>query len=277
VDCPGEKLRFAVKIAYVGENFYGVARQPKKRTVEGEFLNALESLDMQASCIEFASRTDAKVSAACNVFAFDCGKKPNLLALHHALQKDIAAYAIAEVGEGFHPRHARSKTYRYILRDTGLDLKKMKSCAGFLIGRHSFHNFCRRDKRGFEREIFSVEVKKAGKFVSIDICGKSFLWEMIRRIAFALQQCGQEKFTETGFKSLLSPKTDSPVPALAPQNLVLLDVDYGKAGLINKENENKVVFEPDQKILDSWSKQINENAFLLETKARVLREVAPEG
>ncbi|MCK4883643.1 MAG: tRNA pseudouridine(38-40) synthase TruA, partial [Candidatus Diapherotrites archaeon] len=182
-------MRFAVKVMYIGESFSGVARQPKKRTVEEEFLKAIKSLESQkinVSSVRFASRTDAGVSAACNVFSFDCEKKPNLLAIHHALPKDIACYAIAEVSDDFNPRFTHSKTYRYVLPDfnSRLDLKKMQSCASVLVGVHSFHNFCRRDKRDFEREIFSIEIKKqksSDKFVSIEICGASFLWEMVRR------------------------------------------------------------------------------------------------
>ena len=68
-------MRIAIKFAYDGSNFYGYARQPLLRTVEGELIRGLIKHgiieDTNDSCFRSASRTDKGVSAICNVAAFD--------------------------------------------------------------------------------------------------------------------------------------------------------------------------------------------------------------
>src|SRR5947209_10034225 len=73
-------MRVALKIAYDGQRFFGHQRQPDRRTVEGECLEALRSAkilrDPRESFFRSASRTDRGVSAIGNVIAFNGSLRP---------------------------------------------------------------------------------------------------------------------------------------------------------------------------------------------------------
>ncbi|MEQ8226418.1 MAG: tRNA pseudouridine(38-40) synthase TruA, partial [Candidatus Eremiobacterota bacterium] len=64
----------ALKIAYLGTDYYGFQRQPGLTTVEGEILSALEELDvvedMDNCSFQIAGRTDRGVHALGNVISF---------------------------------------------------------------------------------------------------------------------------------------------------------------------------------------------------------------
>ncbi|MEM3391728.1 MAG: tRNA pseudouridine(38-40) synthase TruA, partial [Archaeoglobaceae archaeon] len=63
-------MKYAFKIAYFGENFFGSQFQPGLRTVEGEVRKALQDLGIDSKP-RFAGRTDTGVSALGQVFAIE--------------------------------------------------------------------------------------------------------------------------------------------------------------------------------------------------------------
>ena len=68
-------MYIAIKFAYDGRNFYGYARQPKLKTVEGELIKSLIKKEIientKKSCFRSASRTDKGVSAIGSVVSFE--------------------------------------------------------------------------------------------------------------------------------------------------------------------------------------------------------------
>ena len=71
-------MRVALKFAYDGEPFYGYARQPNLKTVEGEIINTLIKNKFinnpKNSVFRSASRTDKGVSSFGNTVAFNTEK-----------------------------------------------------------------------------------------------------------------------------------------------------------------------------------------------------------
>ena len=106
--------RYAVRIAYPGDRFFGSQVQPGLRTVEGQVLQDLQLVTKQDAGsldVRFSSRTDKGVSALGNVFALstDMDIRTLLKAVTGTSYKDTAvekgvvyAYTVAAVVGGIH-------------------------------------------------------------------------------------------------------------------------------------------------------------------------------
>src|SRR5512140_1763232 len=107
-------------VAYDGRPFAGFAPQPAQRTVAGELLGALRTVDPAIREIRGASRTDAGVHARGQRVAFDSAAtippRGWALAVTRHLPAEIAVRRAALVPEGFSPRfNNRGKRYRYLI------------------------------------------------------------------------------------------------------------------------------------------------------------------
>lgn len=226
-------MRIALKIAYDGTRFYGFQRQPDLRTVEGDIIKVLKKLriieDVREANFKGASRTDRGVSAFGNVIAFDTAKpeltEPRILN-HHL--RDIWILGKAEVPEDFHPRFwAKNKIYRYYLFDDGIDVTKLKACAKVFLGEHDFSNFAHLEEfKNPVREVNRIDVFSRGRIIVVEIEGKSFLWEMARRIVTALKLCSLGVLSIKDVELMLKEKVGKKLPPAPPENLVLWEVVY---------------------------------------------------
>jgi tRNA pseudouridine38-40 synthase len=174
-----DQVRLRLDMAYDGSAFFGWARQPGLRTVQGEVESALTML-LRASeqvRIACAGRTDAGVNARGQVGHADVpadlwadlaarGPEAPVRRLAGILAGDVRVRAMAPAPEGFEARwSALSRTYAYrvsdlaggadpllrshVLHHTGLrsgllDIDAMNEAAAALLGEHDFASYCRR-------------------------------------------------------------------------------------------------------------------------------------
>ncbi len=217
-------MKYAFKIAYFGENFFGSQFQPGLRTVEGEIRKALQDLGIESKP-RLAGRTDTGVSALGQVFAVESDRKLLPRILNSSLPSDITAWAFKEVSEDFNPRKARSRVYVYVFLDEGYDLEKMREAVELLRGTHDFSNFTR-GWRGGRRSVFNATLSREGDFLIFEIEANAFTYNMVRCIATALRFIGMGKSVEW-FKKMLDPQSyRERVPPAPPQGLMLKDVKY---------------------------------------------------
>ncbi len=227
-------MKLVLRVAYDGTAFYGFQRQPGVRTVEGELIHVLTKLKIIESSekndFKGASRTDRGVSAFFNVVSFVPGGRADLArpeVLNHHL-KDLWVLGVAEVPDEFHPRFwASSKTYRYYLIDEGFNLEKVLECARLFEGVHDFSAFAKLEPgRDPVREITEVRVIPRNGYYVVEITGKSFLWEMVRRIVNALRFCGLGLLEKEDIEAMLSGTYRKKVPPAPPENLLLWYIEY---------------------------------------------------
>lgn len=228
-------MRIALKIAYDGSKFYGFQRQPGLKTVEGEIIRVLQKLNLiespEKANFKGASRTDKGVSAFGNVVAFNTENlklaQPRILN-HHL--RDVWVLGIAQVPDDFHPRFwAKSKIYRYYLVNEGFDVEAMRECAKLFVGTHDFSAFAKLEKfKDPIREVSRLEIIPRGEVIVIEIEGKSFLWEMVRRIVSALKLCGLGVIGVEDIRRMLEGKMDKKLPPAPPENLFLWEIKYDK-------------------------------------------------
>lgn len=174
-------VRLRIDLAYDGTGFYGWAKQPEIRTVQGEIERVLHTIlrvpegdPTEPLRLTVAGRTDTGVHASHQVCHLDVNEDvlkrcvghmdvPPVIALTRRLQRmlpaDIAIRGITPAPDGFDARFsALERTYVYRIADRSsevdprtrnfvlhiddeLDLKAMNEAAAMTIGLHDFGSF----------------------------------------------------------------------------------------------------------------------------------------
>lgn len=206
--------RIALKLAYIGDRYHGFQIQPNVRTVESELFSSLETSGVVENIKEArysgAARTDRGVHAAGQVVAFNTttrfgGLLPRIV--NSNLPDDIWVWAYAEVCCDFDPRRdAISRTYRYFLHNRDYKVPDMRESSQLFAGTHDFSNFTK-DQEDTVRTIDEIEIRehKRDRFIVIDVRARSFLWNMVRRIVFALEKVGSGERDSDWILGLLNP------------------------------------------------------------------------
>ncbi|MDR1820682.1 MAG: tRNA pseudouridine(38-40) synthase TruA [Methanobrevibacter sp.] len=230
--------RFALKIAYIGSNFYGFQRQPNHRTVEGEIIDALTDLKLITNAtnskFSIAGRTDKGVHSLGNVIAFNSGKEPILNQINDFLSDEVQLIAKTSVHFGFKPRYAIMRHYRYFLEnfyDDELDISLMRRLAKLFEGVHDFANFTKRNQRVSIRKIDKININQIdgdnGTYqIYIDVFGESFLWNMVRKMMAVFCNVGKGKLNIEDVTDYFNPSFKANIKALPSRNLILVDVHY---------------------------------------------------
>ena len=226
-------MRLAFRVAYVGDHFFGSQMQLGVRTVEGEFIAACRRLglfeDWRSAGFSCSGRTDRGVSARGQVCAF-CTDHPEraIDVINLQLPPDCWCSGWAEVPDTFHPRYdARRRTYRYYMRDGPLDTRARDEAAAAFVGAHDFSRFARVKDKNPIRTILSARCFREGAFFVFEVTGESFLWNMVRCMAWALMAVGRGEMTAADIASMLDHPRGDRMPAAPPEGLVLWDVDCG--------------------------------------------------
>jgi len=234
-----EFLRYVVKFAFDGNLFSGYARQPEGGTVEDELLNALERAEIisgaQEARFASASRVDRGVSAISAAAAFDSEVDPDrILRSLNANTASIVGHSISRAGPDFDPRRmASSRWYRYHFRpsegEAGLDVPAMRGGAEAFLGEHDFSTFARLDGRDPKRTVLDISVERRSGALVLDVVGRSFLWNQVRRMASAIQMVGTGELVKEDIERALKGKGEAPFPPLSPLpplGLYLMDVTF---------------------------------------------------
>lgn len=225
-----QERRIALKFAYDGTSFHGFQRQPDRLTVEGELIGALMKVGAVRSPRECgyrsSSRTDRGVSALGNVVsfrtAFELGE---ICSAANSEMDDVWAFSALEVTDDFNPRAAKQRWYRYHLVRSGQNLDLMRQLASRFVGVHDFASYARRDYRNPMRKVDSIGISETGGFLAMDFRAESFLWNMVRRIVWVLNEASSGRLDS----ECVGPGSKRPrrVGLAPPEFLVLMDIDCG--------------------------------------------------
>lgn len=249
-------MTLALLVCYEGTRRSGWQVQSNAESIQSLLEGAVYSAFSEKTHIVASGRTDAGVHAAgqvCSLALHNKNVKPERVAdaINRYLPEDIRVLKSAAAPDGFDAcRAAKQKTYRYRFyaseRQNPLkeryaaqiksmpDLEKMRAAARAIEGEHDFRCFCASGSsaKSTVREVISVKItvvnSLGGADLLLDVCGKGFLYNMVRIIAGTVIACGCNKIPigdiarafETGERSLLG-KT---MPA---KGLTLMHVDYG--------------------------------------------------
>ncbi|MBS7288848.1 MAG: tRNA pseudouridine(38-40) synthase TruA [Candidatus Freyarchaeota archaeon] len=227
-------MRYAVKLAYVGSNYFGFQRQSSRITVEGVLLEAMRKAGLFSDPREArycsAGRTDRGVHALSQVVAFNSDKLISLPRINALLPMDVRCWAYAVAPENFNPRRdAMLRTYKYYSVWRGEELARIREAASLLVGTHDFKNFCRPQKgESTVRTLHRADVEVQGEVLCFTFSAKSFLWGMVRKMVSVLLAVGAGLRDVDFVSALLNPdfKPKEGIKLADPEGLVLYDIKY---------------------------------------------------
>ncbi len=233
-------------LEYDGGAFAGWARQPGRRTVQGELERALAVLVRAPVVLAVAGRTDRGVHAWHQVASYP-GPPVSLRSLNALLPPDVAVRACTAAPDGFDARRdARARTYGYrlLLRPErsafergralwwpqGTDRDALRACAALLPGSHDFTAFTptQSDHTRFRREVFAAAwVDEGDDVLAFRIEADAFLRHMNRVLVGTMLEVATGRRELADFAALLggAPRAAAG-PTAPPHGLHLVGVRY---------------------------------------------------
>lgn len=228
--------RVALKIAYIGTDFHGYQRQPNYRTVEGEIIKALKECelieDTWTAHYSVAGRTDKGVHSTGNVISFITDGDVYINKINGLLPDDIKIIGEARVPYGFKVRFPEYRTYTYVQPINSfdnIDLERIEKTIPLFIGEHNFRNFSKKNEKNPNREIYDMSFKKEGNVLIFTVVGKSFLWNMVRKMITAILKIARGEFEISVIDELFKPVEQRQYIRLTPapaKGLILSDMQY---------------------------------------------------
>lgn len=246
-------MRFAFGVEYDGSGFCGWQFQSHSPSVQAAVEAALSRVADHEVRAHAAGRTDTGVHATGQVFHIDTQARRSarawILGGNAHLPPAVSLLWAEEVPDAFHARFsAVGRTYRYVilnhtargalLRDRvawecrPLDLERMRSAAGHLLGRHDFSSF-----RSFEcqakspvRTLRRLDVRRRNELILIEVEADGFLHHMVRNLAGVLVAVGTGKAEPDWARSVLAARDRREAGVTAPpEGLYLTQVEYPPA------------------------------------------------
>ena len=204
----------AIRFGYLADGYHGVQIQPDVRTVQAELERALRRRSWlgRNEHIALSSRTDAGVRVVMNgarlrlaedIWA-TVGPNRMRLALQEGTAADLHVHDLMLAPEGWRPRYASHRTYRYRMEmlehwtSIPLQDQTFERILMMFEGRHDFTNFARLEEGNdpIRRVLHCRPWVANGRIVGFEIRGEAFLWNMIRRIAAAVDGILRHRWSE---------------------------------------------------------------------------------
>jgi len=245
--------RIKLTLAYDGTRFSGWQLQKNDRTVQAVIEAAIEKIHGHAVSVTGAGRTDAGVHATGQVAHFDTDNDaiPDVKftdAINGNLPHDVRILDSVSVESDFHARfQALSRTYHYYF-DTcfpgmphmrfyswqlkrPLDVNRLNDFARCVTGAHDFTSFASAldPTPSKEKTVTCSCFYESRGLVVYEICGKSFLWKMVRNIVGTIIGCvGSGRTAEDFIKIMEAIDRRAAGPCAPARGLFLERVEYGK-------------------------------------------------
>jgi tRNA pseudouridine38-40 synthase len=246
-------VRLRLDVQYDGTALSGWAKQPGRRTVQGELEAALATVLRAPAALTVAGRTDAGVHATGQVASLDLPRtlweqhRDKLVRrLRGLLPADIAVPSATEAHPDFDARFgALARHYVYRLTDAPggpsplrradtvawprpLDARAMAAAAADLLGEHDFAAYCRhREGATTVRTLLALDVARDGDLVTVAASADAFCHSMVRSLVGALLAVGEGRRPPGWPAALLSRTQRADEVTVAPAGgLTLVRVDY---------------------------------------------------
>ncbi|MGV7107529.1 tRNA pseudouridine(38-40) synthase TruA [Flavobacterium sp. U410] len=241
-------MRYFIKFAYNGKNYFGYQIQPNAVSVQETLEKALSLILKQPIEIVGAGRTDSGVHAKEMYAHFDYESEldvPVLIKkLNSFLPQDIVIYNFIPVHDEAHARFdATQRTYKYYLHTfkdafinegswyffRQLDIDKMNAACQILFEYIDFECFSKvnTDVHTFNCKIYKAHWQQKGNQMIFTISADRFLRNMVRAIVGTMVDVGLGKISLDDFRNIIESKNRSKAGFSVPAHgLYLVKVEY---------------------------------------------------
>ena len=243
-------MRYRLDISYDGSKYFGFQIQPNKDTIQERLEKAFEQVYREKIDIVASGRTDAGVSAICQVCHFDTDTavdtRKNVGYLNSILPSDIRVLSINPTDADFHARKsAKEKTYIYnfyvgsgipvyegFATNIGynLDITAMREACKYIEGTHDFSAFCASNTavKDKTRTIYNIGITEIDyNLYRMEVTGNGFLYNMVRIIMGTLVSVGMGKIKPSDVANIIDSKDRGKAgKTMPPKGLYLKKVVY---------------------------------------------------
>jgi tRNA pseudouridine38-40 synthase len=210
--------RLKLVVAYDGAVFAGWQSQTHRNTVQDRLEHAFQKIIGVRIRVHGAGRTDAGVHALGQCAHVDLPERRLsadrwISALNASLPATIRVLRCQFVSQNFHARFsARGKVYHYRIWagpilpplefgrawhiSPPLDVDLLKKAGERFVGTHDFAAFAAnrgKKEENTARTIWSVQIRRNGPRVTIEVAGDGFLYKMVRLIIGAMTRAALGK------------------------------------------------------------------------------------
>lgn len=241
-------MRYFIKFAYNGKNYFGYQIQPNAASVQETLEKALSLLLRQPIAIVGAGRTDSGVHAREMYAHFDHEEEfeTALLVkkLNSFLPKDIVIFDFIKVHDEAHARFdATKRTYEYLIhtfkdafinegswyQHQALDVEKMNEACKILFDYIDFECFSKvhTDVHTFNCKIYEAKWEQHENQLKFTVSADRFLRNMVRAIVGTMINIGIGKISLDDFRNIIESKDRSQAGFSVPAHgLYLIKVEY---------------------------------------------------
>ena len=241
-------MRYFIKLAYKGTNYFGWQYQPDAISVQETLNKALSTLLKTNIDILGAGRTDSGVHAKEMFAHFDYETEIDtqkiVYKLNSFLPKDIAIFDLIKVHNDAHARFdATKRTYEYLIHtkknafesddswyySLPLDVEKMNEACKILFEYIDFECFSKTntDVNTFNCKIFEANWKQNEDKLVFTIAADRFLRNMVRAIVGTMINIGSGKVSLNDFRKIIESKNRRKAGFSVPAHgLYLTKIEY---------------------------------------------------
>ncbi len=176
-----------------------------------------------------ASRTDRGVSARANALLLPSPLDGHrLLRALNGIAPDLYFTGAHAVEEGFHPRRASYRTYRYLESAIRHDPDRWRELAPRFIGRMDARSFGRGlpADRPTWRDISAIDVRVEGPWMVVEITAPAFVWGMVRKVIAALRSLEAGQLSVREVDEAIAGTHKLTLSLAEPEGLILWEVGY---------------------------------------------------
>jgi tRNA pseudouridine38-40 synthase len=241
-------MRYFLKLAYNGENYFGWQIQPAHISIQEVLTKVISLLLRENICIVGAGRTDTGVHAKEFYAHFDTSfifteeNKPDFIyRMNSFLPQDIVVYDILNVSENAHARFdALSRTYRYYITTEknpftrqfthyifySPDMEKMNICCKKMMDYTDFTSFSKVHTQTHTNNCHIIQAQWTYKEVNLlvfEITADRFLRNMVRSIVGTLLDAGRKKISVEKFCAIIEQKDRTKASMSVPAKALFLE------------------------------------------------------
>ena len=243
-------MRYAMALEYDGSPFMGWQKHDTGDTIQAAVEKAVSFVADAPVEVVCSGRTDARVSARCQLVHFDSDAPRDarawVLGTNTRLPDSIRALWMQPVPDDFHARYsARARRYRYSLliravkpainrqflswSREDLDATRMHEAAQKILGEQDFSAFrtVQCQAKHPNRNLHRLDVSREGDTIYFDVQANAFLHHMVRNLVGSLLLIGKGEQPVDWMKTLLVGRDRTVAGPTAPaEGLMFLGAMY---------------------------------------------------